>query len=381
VRSARHGQPWLLMEQAPSAVNWRAHNAPKPPDLMRLWSWQAVAQGADAVLYFQWRQSAGGAEKFHSAMLPHGGPATRTHQEVRALGQELATVPELAGTRVDADVAILHDWANWWAVELDAHPARLDLMETNLAHYAPLHDAHVTCDVVPPDRDLSGYKLVVVPNLYLMSSETAHRLASYVAGGGHLVVSYFSGIVDHADRVHPGGYPGPLRDLLGVRVDEFWPLAGDATIELAFDDGRAARGTRWSEWTESEGAYPVASFAEGPLAGRPAITRHPYGGGVAWYLATRPEPATLRVLLDRIRDEAGVAPVLPDLPDAVQAVVRRAPDREFLVLLNHSGSPVTVPLPVPAPDLLANPEEPLNAVSLRPRGVAVLRPGSRSPGA
>lgn len=114
VRSARDGQPWMLLEQAPSAVNWRDFNAPKQPGLMRLWSWQAVAQGADAVLFFQWRQSAGGAEKFHSAMLPHGGPGTRTHQEVRALGRELAAVPELAGTRASADVALLHDWSNWW---------------------------------------------------------------------------------------------------------------------------------------------------------------------------------------------------------------------------------------------------------------------------
>jgi beta-galactosidase len=371
VRSARNGQPWLLMEQAPSAVNWRHHNAPKPPGVMRLWSWQAVAQGADAVLYFQWRQSRGGAEKFHSAMLPHGGAGTRTHQEVRALGQELASVPQLAGTRVEASVALLHDWANWWAVELDARPARLDLMATHLAHYAPLFDAHVICDVVPPDRDLSAYRLVVVPNLYLMSTETARRLSEYVATGGHLVVSFFSGIVDEYDRVHLGGYPGPLRDLLGVRVDEFWPLRD--TVGLRWSDGGAATGTVWSEWTGLEGAEPVATFAEGPLTGRPAITRHPYGRGVAWYLATRPEPAAMRTLLDRVRAEAGVLPVLPHLSHPVQAVVRHGADHAYLLLLNHGDEPVTVPLPQPAPDLLSDPDQPVDEVRLGPRGVAVVR--------
>ncbi|MFG2053432.1 beta-galactosidase [Micromonospora sp. NPDC048930] len=372
IRSARRGQPWLLMEQAPSAVNWRERNAPKPPGLMRLWSWQAVAQGADAVLFFQWRQAVGGAEKFHSAMVPHGGTGTRAHREIRALGQEIAGVAELAGTRVRADVALLHDWANWWALESDAHPAVLDLLETHRAHYAPLFDAHVTCDVVPPTADLSGYRLVVVPNLYLMSAEVAARLRRYVEGGGHLVVSFFSGIVDESDRAYLGGYPAPLRDVLGLRIDEFWPVPAGGTIELDIA-GERHSGTVWSEWIETEGAEVVATFAGGELAGRAAVTRHSYGAGVAWYLATRPEPATMRALFDRIRGGAGVEPVLPGLPAGLQAVVRHGPDRSYLLLLNHGAESVTVALPAPAVDLLGNRERAVEAVSLAPRGVAVLR--------
>ncbi|MGK5674291.1 beta-galactosidase [Micromonospora sp. URMC 106] len=372
IRSARRGQPWLLMEQAPSAVNWRERNAPKPPGLMRLWSWQAVAQGADAVLFFQWRQAVGGAEKFHSAMVPHGGTETRAHREIRALGREIAGVAELAGTRVHADVALLHDWANWWALESDAHPAVLDLLEAHRAHYAPLFDAHVTCDVVPPTADLSGYRLVVVPNLYLMSTEVAARLRRYVEGGGHLVVSFFSGIVDESDRAYLGGYPAPLRDLLGLRIDEFWPLPAGDTIELDFA-GERHSGTVWSEWIETEGAEVVATFADGELAGRPAITRHPYGAGVAWYLATRPEPSTMRALFDRIRGVADVQPVLPDLPAGLQAVVRHGPDRSYLLLLNHSAETATVALPAPAVDLLGGRTRAADAVTLAPRGVAVLR--------
>ncbi|MEN3613795.1 beta-galactosidase [Plantactinospora sp. ZYX-F-223] len=372
VRSARGGQPWLLMEQAPGAVNWRVRNAPKGPGLMRLWSWQAVAQGADAVLFFQWRQAVGGAEKFHSAMVPHGGTRTRTHQEIRALGRELAQVGELAGTRVRAEVALVHDWANWWALESDAHPAALDLLETAQAHYDPLFDAHVSCDVVPPTADLSGYRLVVVPNLYLMSAEVAQRLRRYVDGGGHLVVSFFTGIVDECDRAYQGGYPAPLRDVLGLRVDEFWPLPADGTVALEFG-ARQHTGTVWSEWVELEGAEAVATFAGGELAGRPAVTRHRYGAGVAWYLATRPEPVMMRAVLDRARAEAGAAPVLPDLPDGLQAVVRHGDDRSYLLLLNHGAEPVTVPLPRPAVDLLGDRDRTVDTVTVAPRGVAVLR--------
>ncbi|MBC6463224.1 beta-galactosidase, partial [Actinomadura sp. HBU206391] len=372
IRSARSGQPWLLMEQAPSAVNWRERNAPKPAGAMRLWSWQAVAQGADAVLFFQWRQAAGGAEKFHSAMVPHGGPGTRTHREIKELGAELAGVAELAGTRVHADVALLHDWDNWRAVEGDAHPGVLDLLETHRAHYAPLFDAHVTCDVVPPTADLSGYKMVVVPNLYLMSADVAARLTGYVRASGCLVVSFFSGIVDEQERVHLGGYPAPLRDVLGLRVDEFWPLPVNGTVRLDLA-GERRTAAIWSEWIETEGAQVVATFAEGELAGRPAVTRHEYGDGVAWYLGTRPEPPAMRAVLDLARADAGAPPVLPDLPAGVQAVVRSGAEHSYLFLLNHGGEPASVALATPAVDLLGNRSRTVEAVDLAPLAVAVLR--------
>lgn len=371
IRSVKHGAPWLLMEQAPSAVNWRERNAPKPPGVMRLWSWQAVAQGADAVIFFQWRQTAGGAEKFHSAMVPHGGTNTRTYREVRALGHELASVPDLVGSTVHADVALLHDWNSWWGLELDSHPSGdLSMMDTQLAHYAPLFDAHVSCDVVHPSWDLSRYRLVVVPNLYLLDADVAAGLTSYVERGGTLLVSFFSGIVDSDDRAYLGGYPAPLRDVLGLRIDEFWPLPSGGTVGLAGDLTTVdSHGTVWSEWIEPEGAEVVATFAGGELAGRPAVTRHRHGAGTAWYLGTRPDPGTMRTILDAACAGAGVQPVLPDLPDAVQAGVRG----EHVILLNHGADAVTVPLAQPATDVLADGHPTVREVPLPPRGVAVLR--------
>lgn len=337
IRCTRGGQPWLLMEQAPSAVNWRERNAPKPPGTMRLWSWQAVAQGADAVMFFQWRQAVGGAEKFHSAMVPHGGTQTRTHQEIRALGRELREWAHLAGSRVEAEVALLHDWDNWHAVEGDAHPGTIDLMRAVRSFYDPLFDSHVTCDVVHPSAELSGYKLVVVPNLYLMRRETAQALTAYVRGGGVLLVSFFSGIVDEAERAHLGGYPAPLREVLGLRIDEFWPLPEGGTVVVNAEDERY-QATVWSEWVEAEGAQVMATFDSGVLKGRPAVTRHEFGAGKAWYVATRPEPRLMRALLDRVRADAGVLPVLPGLPEQVQAVRRGG----HLILLNHGETEVSV---------------------------------------
>ncbi|MFE6164866.1 beta-galactosidase [Streptomyces sp. NPDC056486] len=308
MRGLKGGQPWLLLEQAPGAVNWRERNGRKPPGRMRLDSWQAVAHGADSVLFFQWRQSRGGAEKFHSAMVPHGGRETRIFREVRELGAELARYPELLGSRPErADAALLLDWPSWWALELDAHPsADVTLLDAALAHHKPLYDASVACDVVAVegggDGDLSEYRLLLIPNLYSVSNETAERICSYVRAGGTLLMSYFSGITDEHDRVHPGGYPAPFRELLGLRVEEFDPQP----------DGT------WSEEIHLEGAVAVRTTP----AGSPTATRHSYGDGTAWYLATRPTPEEMRELMDRVRSECGVTPVLPDLPEGVQARTR-----------------------------------------------------------
>ncbi|UYB41993.1 beta-galactosidase [Streptomyces sp. Je 1-4] len=388
MRSARSGQPWMLLEQAPGAVNWRPRNGPKPPGAMRLWSWQAVAQGADAVLFFQWRQSLGGAEKFHSAMLPHGGTDTRIFREVTELGRELASLPGIEGTRSRAGVALLADWHSWWALELDSKPSTaLDHSRIALDHYRPLFEAGVVCDVLPPQRDLSGYRLVVAPNLYLLSTQDAERLAAYVRDGGQLLVSFFSGIVDAHDRVHPGGYPAPLRALLGLRVAEFWPL--DAGRSVAVDGGTTllersrelggdyvGQADLWSEALDLEGAEALAHFTDGELAGRPAVTRHSYGRGTVWYVATRLEPALMRALLDEVRAAAGVEPVLPGLPAGVQATVREGAGGRFLFLLNHGTETAEVGLPAPLRDALAARGTAgagaVDRITLGARGVAVL---------
>ncbi|WP_460392959.1 beta-galactosidase [Actinophytocola sediminis] len=374
MRSLRDGAPWLLMEQAPSAVNWRDRNAPKGPGLMRLWSYQAVARGSDSVLYFQWRQSRGGAERFHSAMVPHAGKDTRTFREVAGLGAELAGLTELLGSRVEATAAVAMDWSSWWALETDSHPATdLRQQEANLAHYRPLWESRITTDVVHPGADLSGYRLVVVPNLYLVDEATAANLARYVHAGGHLVISFFSGIVDECDRIHLGGYPAPLRELLGVHVEEFWPLAPDGEVGLALTDGRGGSGSLWSEWIALEGAEALATFADGELAGLPAVTRHDYGAGVAYYLGTRPDPATMGTLLRQAADHAGVAPTLAGAPAGVEATVRRAGTGDrYLFLLNHNMFGVTVPVPAGAWDVLGGVEL-TGPVELARRGVLIAR--------
>ncbi|MDH2427034.1 beta-galactosidase [Sphaerisporangium sp. TRM90804] len=338
-RSVAGGRPWMLMEHSTGAVNWQPRNLAKRPGEMRRNSLTHVARGSDSVMFFQWRASRQGAEKFHSAMVPHAGTDSDLWRDVVGLGDDLRRLAGVRGSAVSAEVALLWDWESYWALELEWRPSvDLSYRERMEAYYEALWREHVTVDFAHPAGDVSGYRLVVAPSSYLLTEAAAKNLHRYVEAGGHLVVSYFSGIVDEHDVTHPGPYPGVLRDVLGVRVEEFHPLPEHGTVRL--DGGE--QGRVWSERVRPAGAEAVRAFATGPDAGHPAVTRHPLGAGSAWYVATALDgtaPASgLRELLGAVLDGAGVAR-RRDLPETVELVRRGA----HTFVINHGDSPVTVP--------------------------------------
>jgi len=333
-RGLAAGEPWLLMEHSTSAVNWQPRNVAKLPGELVRNSLQHVARGADGVCFFQWRASRAGAEKFHSGLVPHAGTDTKVWREVVQLGAALDSLAEVAGTRVVADVAIVTDWQSWWACELDSHPSS-DVTYLDRAHavHRALWDRGVTADVVGPDADLSGYRLVVVPTLYLVTDAAARRLQEYVAAGGTALVTYFSGIVDEHDHIRLGGYPGAYRELLGLRVEEFFPLRKGESVTL--DDG--SRADVWTELLHLDGADAVASYADGPVPGVPALTRNRFADGTAWYLGTRLDETATARLVDRLLAETGIeAPVAPT--PGLEVVTRSDEASSFVFLLNHTTS-------------------------------------------
>ena len=384
MRSLGHGRPWVRMEQTTNRVNWRPVNAAKRPGQMRLWSYQAVARGADGVLFFQWRQSRAGAEKWHSAMVPHGPVESNpTWLESKRLGNELKRLDAVCGSRHRAQVAILHDWESWWALELPSKPTtELRQMDQLRAYYQPLFDANVTADFAHPEGDLSGYRLVLVPNLYLASDAATANLERFVEAGGTVVVSFFSGIVDPNDHVRLGGYPGAFRRLLGLRVEDFTPLGPGKSLEVRLETPTAGSGELWSELIEPEGAEVIGSFTGGDLDGRPAVTQHGYGRGVSYYIGTRLDTRTMGQLLRRAWTEAGVTAVI-EAPPGVEAVRRHTPDGgSLLFLLNHGDEAVTVEVPEGAADLITGDRVGARGLRLDPRGVAVLAdPSNLSAGA
>jgi beta-galactosidase len=382
-RSFGRGAPWLLMEQVTTHVNWRPRNPTKPPGLMRLWSYQYLARGADGICFFQWRQARAGAEKFHGAMVGHGDPATqRCFQEIKQLGDELARLGQLSGSRVRAEIALYFDQANWWALELPSKPNN-DLKYARPVEnlYLPLYRRNHAVDFVFADTDLSAYRVLLVPALYLVAPGVAEKITAFVAAGGTAVFTYFSGIVDEHDRVHLGGYPAPFRQLLGLEVEEWAiPPGASAANSLVTTPAGAAFGlaTRypssfWAEVVRAEGCEVLATFADEFFAGRPSLTRHGFGQGRAYYIATESSPDLYADLLRLVVAEAGLRPPLA-APDGIEVAERHAADgTRFTFLLNHTPEPATITDESLRGVELLSGSSLVGHLDLPPLGVAILR--------
>nr|MDQ2699017.1 beta-galactosidase [Actinomycetota bacterium] len=206
-RGLAEGAPWLLMEHATGAVNWQPLNKPKAPGEILRNSLTHVARGADGVCFFQWRASVQGSEKFHSAMLPHAGTDSAVWREVVELGGIVDRLGEVAGSRVEADVALVFSWESWWATQTDTRPSQaLGYLDQVHAAYGALHAQGLTVDVVAPGAALDAYRLVVVPGLHLVRAEDAAVVTDWIAAGGTALITFYSGTVDEDDRVWTGGY-------------------------------------------------------------------------------------------------------------------------------------------------------------------------------
>jgi beta-galactosidase len=388
MRSLGHGKPWILMEQSPNRVNWREVNAPKAPGQMRLWSLQALARGADGVMFFQWRQSRAGAEKFHSAMVPHGPTQTSpTWHEVLQLGGELKDLDAVRGSHVPGDVAILLDWESWWALELPSKPSnRIQQIEQLEAYYRPLFEANVTADFARPTDDLSGYKLVIAPSLYLVSDDGAANVAAYVEKGGNLLMSFFSGIADANEHIRLGGYPQPFVRMLGLQVLDWVPLGDAEKLAVRFSDGSGsngatggATGDMWAELIDVHGAEVMATFASSHLNGGAAVTLNRFGAGTAQYVSTQLDRVALASLVRSACRRTGVSPVM-DVPAGVEAVQRDVPGGSILFLLNHGEAGVEIVVPGEAVPLNGSKAMTDGRLHLEPRDVAILRrSGVRAP--
>ncbi|MFI7296177.1 beta-galactosidase [Streptomyces sp. NPDC050121] len=371
VRSLAGGRPWLLMEHSTGAINWQPVNRAKGPGEMRRNALSHVAHGADGIAYFQWRAAKAGAEQWHSAMLPHAGTDSQIWKDVVQLGADLRALAEVRGSTSPAQVAIVWDWDARWAMELPSQPSSELRFQDLVRHwYTPLRRAGVAVDFIRPDSpDLDRYQLVLAPSLYLVDDAGASALTGFAERGGTLAVGFHSGAVDENCHVRLGGYPGAFRELLGVHCDELFPLLPGLRVGLAGEVPQDATADLWTERLRLTGAEAVATYADGPLAGVPAITRNAYGSGTAWYIATHPDSTTLSAVLERIRQDAGVHPER-EVPAGVEVVRRRGADADYLFLIDHAGHGAEVP--ADGVELLTG-KPVAGSVSVPAGGVAVVR--------
>jgi beta-galactosidase len=388
MRSLGEGQPWILMEQATSAVNGRPSNAPKAPGQMRALSYQALARGADGILFFQWRQSAVGAERFHSGMLPHAGTDTRVFREVSELGSELSALQSLLGSRTQAQAVLLFDWDSWWAIEQRGLPATSSYLALVSRWHAALTEAGLTVDLARGDGDLTGYPIVVVPSLFVLTDAQAAAIDVAVRSGSSVLVTDQTGIVDEKLRVRLGGYLGDLQSTLGIWIEEFSPLIGawqkpggipvsaGATVAPTvrvcgdvFADG-SSTADEWAEAVRIRDAETLAVFHDGPLAGAAALTRKRSGNGAAWYLATRLHRDGRAAIVRALIAESGVEVSCPFESAADAGFLESVRRGDAHILINHGTTDVRVS--TTGTDLLTG--EAAEGMTLPPHGVAIVVP-------
>ncbi|WP_026562646.1 beta-galactosidase [Bacillus sp. J37] len=379
MRGLKGGEPFMLMEQTPSQQNWQAYNALKRPGVMRLWSYQAVAHGSDTVLFFQMRRSQGACEKFHGAVIEHVGHGnTRVFREVAELGEELVDLSDtLLDSRVKSRVAIVFDWDNWWATEFSSGPsASLKYVDEVHKYYQAFFNQNIQVDMISVDTDLSQYDLVVAPVLYMVKQGYADKIENYVSNGGTFLTTFFSGIVDEQDLVTLGGYPGELRNVLGIWSEEIDALSPEHKNKIVIDQQLGNLKGEYScnllfDLIHAEGAEVLATYGEDFYKGMPVLTRNTFGKGQAWYVASSADAEFLQDLVSHLSEEKGFRAEFT-APAGVEITKRYKDGQCFLFVLNHTKEAVLVNIQNFTGINLLTKEQVKETVEIPAHGVAII---------
>jgi beta-galactosidase len=367
---------WVI-EQKAGQVNWQDVNSLVRPGVIRLFTYQLLSRGASGVLYYHWRQSRIGFEKFFGAVLPHHIQTNnRVYREISQVGEEIKMLaPALKGTRVVAEACILYSHDNDWALQQPMQPNK----HFNLRHhiqlfYTALHDRNISVDFARPTEELSKYKLAFAPSLHLLSGGEADLLKLYVQNGGTLVGTFNTGLIDEHSMAPIGGYPHDLTDLFGLEVLEFDPLPpgeeNHLTFKGAFPTSHLHPARLWCDIIEPAECQVLATYAKDFYSGRPAMTMNTFGLGKAIYIGTQSHQHFYYDLVGWLRQVCSLHPLLK-VPDTVQVSMREKEGTRLYFLLNHQNSPVRIQFYKPMHDFLTGSTFSGN-YDLPPHGVLVL---------
>lgn len=339
------GKPFMLMEQTPSQQNWQKYCTLKQPGQMSAQSYQTIAHGADSVLFFQLRRSKGGCEKFHGAVISHSGSdKTRVYNEVKELGAQLNTIGnKIVGAKTVSEVALIFDWENYWAVESTMGPnADLRYVDELYLYYKQFYKRNISVDIISDTTDFSKYKVVAAPVLYMVKQGVSDALERYVKNGGILITGYMSGIVNESDNVYLGGYPGPLRKLAGVWVEEIDALAPDQSNTVRLKSGNEYKCGFLCDVIHSEEAETIVEYTSNFYSGMPAVTKNKFGKGYVYYFGTKPEAECMNEIFGEILSSGKISSVLDENTE-LEVDVREKDGNKYFFIMNFSG--MEKPLP------------------------------------
>lgn len=344
MRSLKH-QPFMLMESTPAQVNWQPYSPLKRPGQMAATELQAVAHGADTVQFFQLKQAIGGSEKFHSAVISHSQRTdTRVFKEVTELGEKLEkTGSTILGSKTKAKVGIVFDWNNFWSYEyIDGITQDLDYVESILDYYKQFYKRNIPTDIISVDDDFSQYDLVVAPVLYMIKSGLAEKIDQYVKKGGNFVASYLSGIVNENDSVYLGGYPGPLKDVLGIWVEESDAVIPGQKITVSLDSNNY-QANLICDLLHLEGAHALGNYNSEFYKETPAVSENKWGKGTSWYIGTQLDEAGLSKIFDHLISIVNIKSLIETKTDLEITKRVTKSGKELYFVLNMSNDTKDLP--------------------------------------
>jgi len=343
-------QPFWVMEQQAGSGGWEIVSVAPRPGELRLWSYQQIAHGADAIIFFRWRTARYGTEQYWHGLLDHDGTPGRRYKEIAQMGAEVKQVGDaLLGTRTHAQVAMLLSYDSRFAFQVQPNNPGYDYAAHFHDVYRAFHDRNIAVDVASPVDDLSAYKLVVAPPLYVLSEDVAANLHSYVRGGGTLVCFFRSGVKDEANAIVNRRLPGLLAELCGTEVVEYDSLPSGVTNDIEWQIpglDRIVQGAAyaWADILAPTTAEVIARYTQDFYSGRPAITINRYGEGKAVYVGAAMDAAAQQMLVRWLLPEAGLTPDV-SAPQGVEVVLREGNGHRLLFVLNHTSAPQEVSLP------------------------------------
>ena len=366
------GKNFWVMETQPGGVNWASINNWLDKGEVRAMAWHDIGHGADTVSYWQWRSALNGQEQYHGTIVGPDGMPDPLYEEIAQIGREFEKAsPALAGTSVKSEVAILHSYDSRWAIEWQKHNKNYDPVEEILSYYGPLRAIAQSVDIVPPTASLSQYKLVVAPGLNMLTDIAAENLIKYVNNGGHLVLGQRSAMKDADNALWPQRQPGPLTELLGGRVEQYYALVDAVPVEGKWGAGE---GQLWAELLSAKEPDVEVLMrygkSNGWLDGLPAAITRKVGKGRITYLGAWLDKKTMAQAANWMTETSNVKPALGPVPDGVEVYPRYGAKGAVYILVNFSKAPRTVKLPTTMHDVLSGGS--VQSLTLPYYGVGVL---------
>lgn len=334
-----------LMEQQSGPCGWMTLGETPEPGQIKLWTYQAIAHGAEAVIYFRWRAATFGREQYWYGILDHDGIPRRRYSEIKQIGDELETLSEfITDSKMKSEVAIIKSYDNLWSHRISPHNEMFDYNNLLISYYEALLNHYVNVDVSSVQCDFSKYRIVFMPAFDLMTEEIRNKCKEYVKSGGTLVLTFRSGTRNWNNKMTTLTLPGEFKEMAGVELEEFDSIGNTDRHVLVKGQIGECSASIWCDILKPMGAEVLALYDSHYYKGKPAITVNPYGKGCVYYIGCDLDQASMDRLIGSIVEKSGILSIFKTKIPGIEAIKKEKNGIEYHIILNHNNSKVTIQL-------------------------------------